>query len=1425
MTTPPPINMSTFYAAAEANRVQFSSSNVKVNQGSLVAVAPGVGRAVGGTASTIVPANATAAQWVKLATFPLASYPQAGKTTFNVRGLVGQAHVTHKIDVAITTNNVSSTMIAFVNQESIYQGGSSAFWGNGNMFDLVAVYDSSTTDPSTVLYAVCNTGAVPMTLALEITCLDKNAYSSQPVFYADSHVYSLAFNGIMTSATDPALGTSLAQYAVSACADFVRVVGTDGFTGIGTNDPRSALDVAGAVTVRNGLDVTGDVDVTGALSATGTVTAPTFVGALSGNAATATTSALLSTTSTNSQGSSAGSGGCAFVIPGPSSGSTFVGYISSPFGWGSTPNFLFTRGTPISQISQSGFTTWYVADGSISYDGTNFYATGQNLPTTGGFFVNINYVTAPVASSCLGNAATATNFQGTPNVSVGTLSVSGTANISLENQVNLGGTKIYSSGLGSAGSYIHMSGMNGNYNYISGSSGHWGLWSQSTRVMDIYPGGFEVFGTATLNAGLVVNNNASTFSVGAGRGPKEIVLLKSGDQKVWFANNVIATNWNTLVGDGDNVLVFSGSDGLVQSSANKTNFCIVPWQGGSAAGLKICGHTGHVGIGTANPTRALDVAGDVGATGTVSASHVSTATLTASGNVNVNGKLIVGTDGASQNGLYFAGTANDGTNHSVILNRLYDSGGGAGQSVDYSEILLFQANDANNGNGQADRIRSVAGAHQWQIYTASIGTTDTATSWGENNYVTAMYIAPVTGNVGINTKTPAHTLDVNGTLRSTGNVTAPTFVGALSGNATSATTSASCSGNAATSSSCTGNAASATVANGLQGTPNITVGDVTSSGTMTINNANLANFSASGNGTVNGNLTASNVLAPAGVMNLVSRGENITLSTAPVTSPSSAASNMIVQIGADNYYSTGWWYGVGYLKGVVIKPADTYGVSLATTTYGPDTWICGGNITSYGNNGSIGESPIGGSVRLHPGQGHSTAFGNTGRGTVVSHGEFTPSADNTYSCGSTSLRWQKVHAVTVHGSYVTPTAINTGFVGTVDYPWSQVHSTNGYFGGRDGARGFVEVGGSKMGYPFGSGQSIRMGMLDGADYHQDGYITTTRSGVSGSSRMHLQIHGNDVLYLSESGAAVTGTLSTTVDVTIGRDLIVDGSVVVSGQSLSVLGGAVIQGLLHASEITTSGDLSCDGNLSCIGNLSVGNTGSAQNGLYFAGASGDPVNHTVILNRNYDPSGGATPTADYSEMLLFQGNDVQSGVGPDRIRCVAGAHMWQVLQNNVGISDTNTFWADNNFTTAMYIAPYTGFVGIATKSPAYTLDVNGNIHSRGAITATGDITGLSDRRVKENIERIADPLDKIDRINGYTFTRNDDDTPDVRHAGVVAQEVLEVLPEVIRETPEGMLSVAYGNIVALLIEGIKELRAEVKGLKAEIKDLRAGASSA
>jgi hypothetical protein len=114
----------------------------------------------------------------------------------------------------------------------------------------------------------------------------------------------------------------------------------------------------------------------------------------------------------------------------------------------------------------------------------------------------------------------------------------------------------------------------------------------------------------------------------------------------------------------------------------------------------------------------------------------------------------------------------------------------------------------------------------------------------------------------------------------------------------------------------------------------------------------------------------------------------------------------------------------------------------------------------------------------------------------------------------------------------------------------------------------------------------------------------------------------------------------------------------------------------------------------------------------------------------------------------------------------------------------------------------GNIGIGTSNPQYPLHVASGAATT-SIFAAGDIIGLSDKSVKADLQIIPNALDKIMSINGYTFTRTD--IPSIkRSAGVIAQEVQKVLPEVVTQTEDGKLSVAYGNMIALLIQGIKEL---------------------
>ena len=113
----------------------------------------------------------------------------------------------------------------------------------------------------------------------------------------------------------------------------------------------------------------------------------------------------------------------------------------------------------------------------------------------------------------------------------------------------------------------------------------------------------------------------------------------------------------------------------------------------------------------------------------------------------------------------------------------------------------------------------------------------------------------------------------------------------------------------------------------------------------------------------------------------------------------------------------------------------------------------------------------------------------------------------------------------------------------------------------------------------------------------------------------------------------------------------------------------------------------------------------------------------------------------------------------------------------------------------------------------------SINCAGAIIASGDVVAYSDRRLKDNIEIIPNALNKVLSLNGVTFTRKDLNDPEKRHTGVIAQEVENVLPEAVNTDIDGMKSVAYGNMVGVLIEAIKEQQGQIDELKKEIKLLK------
>jgi predicted heme/steroid binding protein len=106
----------------------------------------------------------------------------------------------------------------------------------------------------------------------------------------------------------------------------------------------------------------------------------------------------------------------------------------------------------------------------------------------------------------------------------------------------------------------------------------------------------------------------------------------------------------------------------------------------------------------------------------------------------------------------------------------------------------------------------------------------------------------------------------------------------------------------------------------------------------------------------------------------------------------------------------------------------------------------------------------------------------------------------------------------------------------------------------------------------------------------------------------------------------------------------------------------------------------------------------------------------------------------------------------------------------------------------------------------------------SIWAKTDIVAYSDARVKEDVKLIENSLEKIKAIRGVSFTRNDVKDKQKRSIGVIAQEVLAVLPEVVSGTEQDMYSVAYGNMVGLLIEGIKEQQKQIEELQNKLDNV-------
>lgn len=120
------------------------------------------------------------------------------------------------------------------------------------------------------------------------------------------------------------------------------------------------------------------------------------------------------------------------------------------------------------------------------------------------------------------------------------------------------------------------------------------------------------------------------------------------------------------------------------------------------------------------------------------------------------------------------------------------------------------------------------------------------------------------------------------------------------------------------------------------------------------------------------------------------------------------------------------------------------------------------------------------------------------------------------------------------------------------------------------------------------------------------------------------------------------------------------------------------------------------------------------------------------------------------------------------------------------------------------------VGIGTMTPSQKLEVSGNVLATSYMTS-------SDRNLKENIIPLPDALAKILSIRGYSFDWKKDGRSDI---GIIAQDVEAVYPEIVHTNPvTGTKSVEYGNLVAPMIEAMREQQSMIEQQQREIDELK------
>jgi len=566
----------------------------------------------------------------------------------------------------------------------------------------------------------------------------------------------------------------------------------------------------------------------------------------------------------------------------------------------------------------------------------------------------------------------------------------------------------------------------------------------------------------------------------------------------------------------------------------------------------------------------------------------------------------------------------------------------------------------------------------------------------------------------------------------------------------------------------------------------------------------------------------------------VGPGQDIIIGTSTVL----PKANNIIDLG-----SSAAQYKDGYFDGTLYADTINAGVNGYTTIEDNEYAVSSGNLT-FDVAGDIVLDADGGDVQLQDGG--------------VDYGKLT-NRSNQLSIYSGSVESLRLNGADVDALGTFDVTGNTTVGGTLTVTGDTSISTgnltintgNVSIGGTLGVTGTIT--GTLSGSVTGNVTGDVTGTVSSISNHDTGDLTEGSNLYFTDARARNAISATGSINYNSS----TGVMSFTQGNT---DTVAEGSTnlyYTDARVQTYIGGSRTYGAITSSGITSTGNLTVQGNLTVSGTTTTVNTetinladniitlNSNEGGTPSQNAGieierGTSPNKTLVWDEANDRwtigsetfvagtiigniQGQITGNADTADELstartIQLTGDVTGSTSFDGSQNVAISST--VAANVIGANELNVAGTgsatqflrsdgDGSFTWATPVDTNTD----TTYSAGNGLSLSGTTFYMsgsysGNFTATGNITAYSDERLKSNIETISGALDKVNALRGVSYTKDGEAS-----IGVIAQEVQKVIPEVVQDNEE-YLSVAYGNLVGVLIEAVKELSAEVEALKAK-----------